>query len=66
MPKSKRKNIKTKSSSKLHLKDLKCSFTFSLSQNVENINIDEFEDIDSVNLTRKKTLTKALLIFLIH
>jgi len=66
MPKSKRKNIKTKSSSKLHLKDLRCFFTLSLSQDVKNINVNEFKDINSVNLTRKKTLTKALLMFLIH
>ncbi len=66
MSKSKRKNIKMKSSSKLHLKDLKHFFTSSLSQNVENININEFEDINSVNLIKKKTLTKALLMFLIH
>jgi len=66
MSKSKRKNIKTKSSSKLHLKGLKHSFTLFLSQNVKNINVNEFEDIDNVNLTRKKTLTRTLFIFLIH
>ncbi len=55
-----------KSSSKLHLKDLKCFLTFSLSWDVKNINVDEFEDIDSVNLIRKKTSIKALLMFLIH
>ncbi len=66
MPKSKRKNIKMKSSLKLYLKDFRCFFTFFLSQNVENININEFEDINNVNLTRKKTSTKALFMFLIY
>ena len=55
-----------KSSSKLHLKDLRCFFTFFLFWDVKNINIDEFKDINSVNLIRKKTLTKALFMFLIH
>ncbi len=55
-----------KSSLKLHLKDLKCSLTLSLSQDVKNINVNEFEDIDSIDLTRKKTSTKALFIFLIY
>jgi len=66
MLKSKKKNIKMKSSSKLHLKDLRHSFTLLLSQNVKNINISEFKNIDSVNLTRKKTSIKALFMFLIH
>ncbi len=66
MSKSKRKNIKTRSSSKLYLKGLKHSFTLSLSQNVKNIDVSEFEDIDSVNLIRKKTSIKALFMFLIH
>ncbi len=66
MSKSKRKNIKTKSLLKLHLKDLRCSFTFFLFWDVKNININEFEDINSVNLTRKKTSIKTLLMFLIH
>ncbi len=55
-----------KSSLKLYLKDFRCFFTFFLSQNVENININEFEDINNVNLTRKKTSTKALFMFLIY
>ncbi len=66
MSKSKRKNIKTKSLLKLHLKDLRHSLTLFLFWDVENININEFKDIDSVNLTKKKTLIKALLMFLIH
>jgi len=66
MLKSKRKNIKMKSSLKLHLKDFRCFFILFLSQNVKNININKFKDIDSVNLTRKKTLTRALFMFLIH
>jgi len=66
MSKSKRKNIKTRSSLKLYLKGLKHSFTLSLSQNVKNIDVSEFEDIDSVNLIRKKTSIKALFMFLIH
>ncbi len=66
MSKSKRKNIKTKSSSKLHLKDFRHSFTLSLFWDVKNINVNEFENIDSVDLTRKKTSTKALFMFLIH
>ena len=55
-----------KSLSKLYLKDLRHFFTFFLLWDVKNINVSEFEDIDSINLIRKKTSTKALLMFLIH
>jgi len=65
MSKSKRKNIKMKASSKLILKDSQHSLSSLLLKNVKNINVAEFEDIDTVNLTRKIS-ARTSAIFLIH
>jgi len=66
MPKSKRKDTKTKSSSKLHLKGPRRSPTPPLPRDVEDIDVGGFEDIDSVDLTREEAPTRALPMFLIH
>jgi len=65
MLKSKKKNIKMKALSRFTLKGLRCSFSPLLLKNVENINVTEFEDINTVNLTRKIS-AKASAMFLIH
>jgi len=65
MLKSKKKNIKMKASSRFTLKDLRCSFLPLLLKDVENINVTEFEDINTVNLTREIS-ARALAMFLIH
>jgi len=65
MPKSKKKNIKTKISSKLTLKDSQCSLSSLLFKNVKNVNVTEFENIDTVNLT-KKISARTSTMFLIH
>jgi len=65
MPKSKKKDIKMKASSRFTLKGLRCSFSSLLLKDVKNINVTEFEDINTVNLTRKIS-ARALAMFLIH
>jgi len=65
MPKSKKKDIKTKASSRFTLKGLRCSFSPLLLKDVKNINVTEFEDINTVNLTRKVP-ARASAMFLIH
>jgi len=65
MLKSKKKNIKMKASSRFTLKDLRCSFLSLLLKDVENINVTEFEDINTVNLTREIS-ARASAMFLIH
>ncbi len=65
MSKSKKKNIKMKASSRFTLKDLRCSFLPLLLKDVENINVTEFEDINTVNLTREIS-ARASAMFLIH
>jgi len=53
MPKSKKKDTKTKASSRFTLKGLRCSLSLLLLKDVENIDVTEFEDINTVNLTRE-------------
>lgn len=66
MSKSKRKINKTKSLLKLSLKDFSLHSLLSLlSQNVKNINVAEFEVINTVNMTEKISV-KNLFKFLIH
>ncbi len=54
-----------KASSRFTLKGLRCSFLPLLLKNVKNINVTEFKDINTVNLTRKVS-ARASAIFLIH
>jgi len=65
MPKSKKKDTKMKASSRFTLKGLRCSPSPLLLKNVENINVTEFEDINTVNLTRKVPARTSAM-FLIH
>jgi len=65
MPKSKKKDTKTKASSRFTLKGLRRSPLPLLLKDVENINVTGFEDINTVNLTRKVP-ARASAMFLIH
>jgi len=65
MPKSKKKDTKTKASSRFTLKGLRCSSSPLLLKDVEDINVTEFKDINTVNLTRKIS-ARASAMFLIH
>jgi len=65
MSKSKKKDTKTKASSRFTLKGLRHSPLPLLLKDVKNINVTEFEDINTVNLTRKVS-ARASAMILIH
>jgi len=65
MPKSKKKDTKTKASSRFTLKGLRRSPSSLLPKDVEDIDVTEFEDINTVNLTREVP-ARASAMFLIH
>jgi len=65
MPKSKKKDTKTKASSRFTLKGPRRSPSPLLPKDVEDIDVTGFEDIDTVDLTREVP-ARAPAMFLIH
>jgi len=65
MPKSKKKDTKMKASSRFTLKGPRHSPSPLLLKNVKDIDVTEFKDINTVDLTRKVS-ARASAMFLIH